>query len=219
METLQLKRGMENTQVSTIRNYYQLHAKLYQATRWTFLFGRKRMIDALQLPPASDKTILEVGCGTGHNLKGLAKQYPNLQLIGLDISPDMLQVAAKKLMRFSRRILFLEKPYAPGAWQLPSKPDVVLFSYCLTMINPGWEAALQRAQDDLEEGGHIAVVDFHDSPYRFFHRWMGFNHVRMDNHLLPMLKKHFDPTHLEVHQAYGGLWSYLLFVGKKKSGV
>lgn len=207
--------AINNPQANTIRNYYKWHARLYQATRWTFLFGRDRIINALGLPMFSEKTVLEVGCGTGHNLKKLARYYLNLQLIGLDISPHMLQVATKKMMRYSRRVLLLEKPYEPGKWQLPTKPDVVLFSYCLTMINPGWEDAIQRAHEDLVEGGLIAVVDFHDTPFHFFRRWMGYNHVNMDNHLLPALKKHFTPVQLEVNQAYGGLWSYFIFIGKK----
>ncbi len=215
METAKLNPEAENTQVKTVRSYYQLHAKIYQATRWSFLFGRRRIIHALKLSMMSDKTVLEVGCGTGHNLSNLAKYHPLLQMIGVDISPEMLKVASKRLQRHSRRVLFLEKPYAPGDWKLPAKPDVVLFSYCLTMINPGWEEALQRAYDDLDEGGLIAVVDFHDSPFKFFHRWMGYNHVRMDNHLLPVLQKRFTPVLLEVDQAYGGLWSYFLFIGKK----
>ncbi len=215
METTEQSQIVESTQVKTIRNYYQVHASFYQATRWSFLFGRKSLLHLLNLPMLSEKTVVEVGCGTGFNLSRLAKFHLNLRLIGVDISPEMLRIASKRLESYSRRVLFLEKSYEPGNWKLPGKPDVILFSYCLTMINPGWEDALQRAYDDLEEGGMIAVVDFQDSPYTFFQRWMGHNHVRMNNHLLPVLKKHFTPIQLEVHQAYGGLWSYFMFVGRK----
>ena len=215
MEIKELDAVAETTQVKNIRGYYQFHAKVYQATRWTFLFGRKKLIQSLGLSMFSEKTVLEVGCGTGHNLTFLARFFLNLRIIGLDISPDMLKVAAKRLQSHSRRILFLEKPYATGDWKLPAQPDVVLFSYCLTMINPGWEDAIQRAYDDLEVGGLIAVVDFNDSPFSFFQRWMAFNHVRMDNQLLPVLEKHFKPVELEIHQAYFGLLSYFIFVGRK----
>lgn len=213
MESIELN----TAQVKTVRNYYKLHARIYQATRWTFLFGRRRIVHALKLPMLSDKTLLEVGCGTGHNLRTLVRYYPNLQLIGLDISPDMLAVAAKKLQRFSRRVLFLEKPYGAEAVKLPALPDIVLFSYCLTMMNPGWEDAIQRAFEDLAEGGQIAVVDFHGSPYGFFRRWMGLNHVRMDEHLLPALEARFDTVHREVRKAYGGLWTFVMYVGQKQS--
>lgn len=201
-------------QVSNIQQYYKWHAKLYQATRWTFLFGRKRIITALESWGLADKTLLEVGCGTGHNLLYMAQKYPQLHLIGLDISKDMLLVAVPKLKRFSRRILFFEKPYAAGSWHPQPPPDIVLFSYCLTMINPGWEAAIEQASQDLAPGGLIAVVDFHDSPFRFFQRWMGHNHVRMDNQLLPLLRVKFTPVQEEVRLAYGGLWRYFIFIGR-----
>jgi S-adenosylmethionine-diacylgycerolhomoserine-N-methlytransferase len=205
----------ENKQVSTIQGYYKWHAKIYQATRWTFLFGRRRIVKALELALTSEKTLLEVGCGTGHNLGLLARRYPLIHLIGLDISTDMLAVASKKTAHFKNRVTLIEQPYAPGDWQLPAQPDVILFSYCLTMINPGWEAALERAASDLKPGGIIAVVDFHTSPFTAFRNWMGKNHVRMEKHLLPVLEKLFQTKKVEVRQAYGGVWSYVLFVGKK----
>ena len=215
MESISLNTAQEVDQVRTIQGYYKWHAKIYAATRWTFLFGRKRLIKALKIPVSSKKTIVEVGCGTGHNLVYLAKNYPVLQLTGVDISTDMLEVATQKLKPFQHRIKLLERPYSPGNWILPAKPDIVLFSYCLTMINPGWEDALQRASDDLSEGDHIAMVDFYNTPSKLFRKWMGFNHVRMDEHLLESLNKQFKPVHLEIHQAYGGLWTYLIFVGRK----
>ncbi len=204
-----------NKQVDTIRGYYQWHAKIYQATRWTFLFGRKRIISALTLPESTDKTIVEVGCGTGHNLYALAKRFKNVRLIGVDISPDMLAVARKKLQPFSDRVTFLEKPYAPGDWTLPAQPDIVLISYCLTMINPGWESTLQRAVTDLKKGGLIAVVDFHGSAFPLFRKWMGKNHVRMEEHLLPALEQQFKTVRKEVRSAYGGIWKYFLYVGER----
>jgi S-adenosylmethionine-diacylgycerolhomoserine-N-methlytransferase len=217
---------MENTnlppsqdQVLIVKGYYKWHAKLYQLTRWTFLFGRRRLIHALELPMLSEQTVLEVGCGTGYNLNILARFYPNLQLIGIDISPDMLKVATRKLSRFSRRMLFLERSYDSRLGKLPKQPDAILFSYCLTMMNPGWEDAIQRALADLPVGGRIAVVDFHGSPLSWFRKWMRFNHVRMEEHILPVLQDSFVTQRLDILKAYGGLWSFFLYVGEKKAST
>lgn len=217
MGKMVVTQDMEPKLESRLRSYYRLHARIYQATRWTFLFGRSRMIHLLKLPLLTNKTVLEVGCGTGHNLAQLAANHPNLQLIGIDISPEMLLIAAKKLMRYSRRIFLLEKAYGNESLTLPKKPDIILFSYCLTMINPGWERVVQQAQDDLEQGGKVAVVDFHGSPFSFFRRWMGVNHVRMEKHLLPVLEQRFVTVRKEIHTAYGGLWTYFIFIGIKKN--
>ncbi len=202
-------------QVTRTQQFYKWHAHIYELTRWAFLFGREDLLGMLGLSPASGKQILEVGCGTGHNLQYLAKQFPGLQLAGVDVSPDMLHVAAKKLKRFQPRVSFLNMPYSTTAASLSVKPDIAIFSYCLTIINPGWEDALQRAYGDLGEGDLIAVVDFHNTPSKLLRRWMGRYNVRMDEHLLPALSRQFQPVHLEIRQAYGGLWTYFLFVGKK----
>jgi S-adenosylmethionine-diacylgycerolhomoserine-N-methlytransferase len=198
---------------TAITQYYRFHSKIYDATRWSFLFGRDAIIQQI-VAYAAPTNILEVGCGTGKNLKALARRFPLAAISGLDVSADMLAVARQNLGNFSRRINFIQQPYsAPIAGKAPY--DLILFSYALTMFNPGWEAALQAAQDDLALGGFIAVVDFHDSPAPLFKRWMGVNHVRMDSHLQPFLQQHFTPRINRVHPAYGGLWHYLLFLGQK----
>lgn len=202
------------TQVSSMQDYYKWHAKLYQATRWTFLFGRKRLVQQLSRLGLSGKNLLEVGCGTGQNLSWLANKNPDLSIIGLDVSKEMLQVAHQRLQSYESRLQFMQQSYEPGPWTLPKSPDIILFSYCLTMINPGWEAALERASKDLAPGGLIAVLDFQQSRFGFFRRWMGFNHVRMDDHLRPLLREKYTPIHEESRSAYGGLWTYFIFIGR-----
>ncbi len=203
-------------QQHAMRQYYRLHAAVYDATRWTFLFGRKRLIDQLPVSPDARFTLLEVGCGTGYNLIRAGKRFPFARLIGVDVSADMLRRATRRTTSFSKRVFLFEKPYTTGSFNLSVRPDVVCCSYALTMFNPGWEEALDRAWLDLPPGGLIAVADFHDTSSHFFRRWMARNHVRMDGHLLPALTKRFEPVTLDVRPAAGGLWQYFVFVGRKK---
>jgi S-adenosylmethionine-diacylgycerolhomoserine-N-methlytransferase len=93
--------------------------------------------------------------------------------------------------------------------------DGIVFSYALTMFNPGWELAIDAAARDLSDEGLIAVVDFHDTPCAWFGRWMGINHVRMEGHLLPRLRERFEPVYEEERRAFGGLWRYFLFIGRR----
>ena len=197
-----------------LRQYYQWHSRIYDATRWSFLFGRKTIAHKLaaQFKPDS---ILEVGCGTGNNLVQLASRFPQAQITGVDVSADMLRIARHKFAD-NKRVTLLNQPY-PSARSARKKYDLVLFSYALTMFNPGWEAAIEAAVDDLTAGGVLAVVDFHLTPLKFFQRWMRINHVHMDGHLLPFLLKHTLEAEFEVRSAYGGLWQYVIFIGRKHS--
>lgn len=194
----------------TLEAYYRFHAGIYDLTRWSFLFGRSGIIDLLSRLTAP-RRILEVGCGTGKNLIKLAKTFPTARITGLDLSPDMLRKAQEKAHAMADRIELVH-----GAYNGPTAAgtfDLVLFSYSLSMMDPGWETAIEAARDDLRPGGRIGVVDFHDSPLSGFRSWMGMNHVRMEGHLLPALRRAFDTETFTIRGGYGGLWRYLIFIG------
>jgi S-adenosylmethionine-diacylgycerolhomoserine-N-methlytransferase len=192
-----------------------MQSRIYDATRWSFLFGRKEVIRQVPLSGDTTGSIVEVGCGTGINLQYLAKRFPQASLTGLDVSGDMIQLSQKKNRSIQDRLTLLEQPYARGDSPVSNPADLFLFSYSLTMINPQWSELIEQAYADLRPGGYIAVVDFHDSKRGWFKRHMSNHHVRMDGHLQPFLNKHFSPVHDKVHQAYLGVWEYLVYVGKK----
>lgn len=194
-----------------IEGYYRLHARIYDATRWSFLFGRDALVRHLRGTPAN---ILEVGCGTGKNLVALARRFPGARITGVDLSQQMLQIARTKAEEFRGRVTLEQRAYGtPGARD--GGRDLIVFSYALSMFNPGWEQALAAAHRDLAPGGHIAVVDFHGSGSRSFARWMAANHVRMESHLLPQLHALFERQTEHHHNAYRGLWSYFMYIGRK----
>jgi S-adenosylmethionine-diacylgycerolhomoserine-N-methlytransferase len=196
--------------VHEVESYYRFHARFYDATRWAFLFGREELLRqvAHRLTP---RRVLEVGCGTGRNLRRLAELFPAAGLTGVDLSPDMLARAERNLNRGSDRIRLRhgEFPQVPAE----SEPfDLVLFSYSLSMINPGWKDAIAAALSGLNEGGVLAVVDFHDSPFAGFNRWMSLNHVRVGGHLLEELRGTVGQGTHKVSKAFLGTWRFFTFV-------
>ncbi len=206
-------------QTAALTRYYRWHARLYDATRWSFLFGRAALIRSVAMCAGANppRNILEIGCGTGENLLRLARQFPEAAVTGLDLSAEMLARARHKLDKHRVLVTLLQQRYDRP---LAPEPvfDLIVFSYCLSMINPGWEQALDSAQRDLRPGGRLAVVDFHDSRFAGFRRWMGVNHVRMDGHLLPRLITLCPPVTQAVQNAYGGGWRYFHFIGQKPGG-
>lgn len=195
--------------------YYGMHSGIYDATRWSFLFGRQRLLRELGLSDPPER-ILEVGCGTGVNLLTLGRLFPQAQLLGMDASGRMLERARRRLGPLSSRVT-LREAYYHSPLRLQPAPDLICFSYCLSMVNPGWDRVIEAAAADLAPHGAIAVVDFHASSHPWFRRWMAWNHVRLEGHLLPALAAHFATTSLKVESAYAGLWRYFLFVGRARS--
>jgi len=200
-----------------LERYYRFHSLIYDATRWTFLFGRQALLrEARRL--ADPRAVLEVGCGTGHNLVRLNRAFPQARLVGVDVSEAMLRLARHKLDRHSARFTLLRQAY-PAADGAGEPVDLIWFSYALSMFNPGWEAAIRAARNDLAPGGLIAVVDFHASRFRTFRGWMRINHVRMEGHLLELLRRQFEPLWCDIRSAYGGVWQYFTFIGCPRGGL
>jgi S-adenosylmethionine-diacylgycerolhomoserine-N-methlytransferase len=198
-----------------LAEYYRFQSTIYDATRWAFLFGRTEILDALAKAAPGAGQLVEIGCGTGHNLCGLAERFPKAQITGIDLSPDMLVIARRKTARFGERVVLrqeIQRDVLDGGYQ------VVLFSYALSMMNPGWEAVLESALAALDPGGIVGVVDFHESPVRWFRRHMANHHVRMEAHLLPRLRARLRQESGALRSAYAGLWMYFTFVGRKGVG-
>lgn len=202
-------------QITKMKAYYSFHAAFYDYTRWTFLFGRKKLIR--QLPFQNDDTfsVLEIGSGTGQNIQLLSGMYPNASFIGMDVSPDMVDKSRKKLNKADRKISWVNCPYSPEETRYEGKVDVILFSYMLTMVNPQWKSLVMKAKNDLKTGGFIAVVDFHQTKHKWFERHMSHNHVRMKGEILPLLQAEFNTLWHQTQLAYGGMWEYFSFIGEK----
>lgn len=200
-----------------MQTYYKLQSKIYDSTRWTFLFGRKRIVREIPLPTDQEANILEVGCGTGFNLSLLNQRFPKAHLTGLDVSQDMINIATKRFRQTPEQVDLIAAPYQKGDTQFNNSLDAILFSYSLTMINPQWTSLLEQALEDLKPGGKIAVVDFYNSRFQWFKNHMGNHHVRMDGHLLPVLQELFKEKWSAVKPAYGGVWHYFYYVGEKEA--
>ena len=215
-QSIELRHMAESTEQEThesLAGYYRVHSKIYDLTRWSFLFGRTSLVQTIAAK-TNPSSILEVGCGTGTNMAKLARIFPTTELHGLDLSTDMLKRARRKLMPHKARTHFLQRAYNEPV--RPAQPfDLILFSYSLSMFNPGWERALEIASEELAESGIVAVVDFHDTPFDLCSEWMAMHHVRLEGHLLTGLRERFRSLYEHTGTAWFGIWKYFHFIGKK----
>lgn len=214
---------MDNIHISRIEEQslameppYSLQSRIYGAASWAFLFGRRQAIRTIPIPIEKQAKILEVGCGTGHNLRQLARWFPNARITGLDASPHMIAKAARATARFQDRVQLVQEPYACGSERFNGQMDAVLFSYSLARAGSNWRQLVQQAKEDLRPGGYIAVVDFHDSSYPWFKALLGSHYPGMGRDVLPFLSQEFTTLAREVGLAYGGFWEYFTFLGRKE---
>lgn len=129
--------------------------------------GRIAAVEALGLERGD--RVLDLGCGTGLNLRHLLARVGSTgHVVGVDASPDMLGVAARRVRRRGWANVTLVRGDAtsldPGAW---APVDAALATYVLSVVpDPGAGWRVLRA--GVRPGGRVAVVDMADprGPWR-----------------------------------------------------
>ena len=145
----------------------------------------ERLAQQLQQPP---QQVLDVGCGTGQLLQQLAQQYAQASLTGIDLAPNMLQMAAGRLG--GRAVLVQgdaeQLPFSDGSFDLVVSSSTfqwleqcdTCFSevhrvlrgegrFCFALFGAGTLHELQWSwQEALSRAGRSPVGD-HDGTHRF----------------------------------------------------
>lgn len=140
-----------------LNRYYGASRSIYDVTRKYYLFGRDTELRQLAGEPW--QRLVEIGPGTGRNLLKLRAMRPQASYGGVEASDEMLEVAAKRCpwARFQQG--FAEDTDYTAL--LGDRPDRILFSYCLSMVQER-ERAIEAARRSLAPGGEVVIVDFSD---------------------------------------------------------
>ncbi len=129
-----------------------------------------RAIGTKMYPPREGMTVLDVGCGTGTQLKYY--QEAGCRVFGIDQSPSMLQAAQKRLGG-SANLLEGDASNMPYA---DKKFDLIIISMALhEMPSAVRSAVIKESKRTLDEGGRLLLIDFHPGPIQLLKGW--FNKV------------------------------------------
>jgi S-adenosylmethionine-diacylgycerolhomoserine-N-methlytransferase len=190
--------------------FYRWQARIYDWTRPFILFGREAAAAGLECGPG--QLVLDVGCGTGVNLAGLAAT--GASVVGIECTDAMRRRAEARLVRLglAERVTLDRRPYGIHDGY-EGRVDRILFSYSLTMMPP-FASILERARGDLQPGGRIAVVDFLDAPAPV--AWgLAQSRVHLGGERLQLLRRLFPDHVLRVVDV--GLWRYFSFCGRRSA--
>lgn len=145
------------------------------------LYAKPRRYALERMELQEGERVLEIGCGTGLNLPGMAEAVgPSGRVAGWDASWNMLERAHRRIeaLEIEQVVLhegdFLEPPRAALKGILMKQlgtahPDVILCSYLLA-IAPSWRQIFTRAFELLRPGGYLITVD--TQPFQGGWRWL-----------------------------------------------
>jgi demethylmenaquinone methyltransferase/2-methoxy-6-polyprenyl-1,4-benzoquinol methylase len=115
------------------------------------------------LPPLPSPRCVDLACGTGDVTAALARRYPRGEIIGLDLTPAMIEVASERCPQPNARFVVRDmcRTGIEDGWA-----DVVTGSYALRNA-PVLDDALDEIRRMLKPRGHAAFLDFAKPPARW----------------------------------------------------
>jgi ubiquinone/menaquinone biosynthesis C-methylase UbiE len=150
--------------IQNIKNLYQKRASHYDlSANLYYLLGfreqayRRMAVTALNLQ--SGDTVIEIGCGTGLNFSLLQKKVgPQGKIIGVDLTPSMLEMAHERCKRHGwNNVKLIE--HEAGSYEFPAGIDGALSTFALTLV-PGYQRVIEHAHQALTPGKNLVVGDF-----------------------------------------------------------
>ena len=145
--------------VDFIRRRYDRIGDLHDLIDWLLFlpFGlRRKAVDWIRLRPGG--RVLEIGCGTGPNLRLLREAVgPTGAVYGVDISAGMLTCARRLCARNGWRNVSLSQADAIDH-VAPEPLDGVLFSLSYNTM-PHHRSVLAHALAQVRPGGRIVIMD------------------------------------------------------------
>ena len=119
-------------------------------------FWRRTSLKRIELLPERCK-ILDLACGTGDFTIELAKHWPNAEITGVDLTPEMIDIARVKLSE-ARNVTYLT-----GDAQNLSMLEAKQFSLIVCAFGfrnfPAKAKALAECRRLLADGGRLVVLE------------------------------------------------------------
>jgi demethylmenaquinone methyltransferase/2-methoxy-6-polyprenyl-1,4-benzoquinol methylase len=122
--------------------------------RTTFAKDKYWKAEILKKIPQSE-SILDLACGTGILTEQIAKKFPKAKIVGVDITPDYLEIAKRKLSAYEN-VSFVNQD--AEKLNLNYKFDCITSSYIPKYCTP--EILVKSCLDHLKPNGKIIFHDF-----------------------------------------------------------
>jgi ubiquinone/menaquinone biosynthesis C-methylase UbiE len=139
---------------------YRVRAPTYDRIAPLTRGMRRRAVDTLQL--RRGQVVLDVGCGTGLTFGAIQEKIgPEGQLVGIELSPEMLTVARRRVADHDwRNVTLLEAPAEEA--QPPPDADAAVFVLVHDITQS--PAAIANVVSHLRPGARLAVTGAKRAP-------------------------------------------------------
>lgn len=170
--TSEHKAGKVRSMFAAIAGSYDLNNRVHSL--WFDQLWRRYAVRAAGVREGD--TVLDVACGTGDLTEAFAARSPAAEVIGLDFTPEMLEIArtkrAKRKAEISDRIHY-DQGDAMDLHLPDASVDVVSIAFGIRNVQRPEKAIAEFARV-LKPGGRLVILEFDTprlAPVRWFNAW------------------------------------------------
>jgi malonyl-CoA O-methyltransferase len=147
-------RGRDAPPIDTakVRQSFARAAATYDSADFLQTEVRERLLERLQWVQLEPRRVLDLGAGTGKALSRLAERFPGAEVVGLDLTPAMLRVAARRSTGSSTSPALLvcaDAAHLP----LPDQSIDLVFASLVLHWSPALDAVLAEVRRVLRHPG------------------------------------------------------------------
>tara|TARA_B100000902_G_C27280041_1_gene901202 strand:- start:876 stop:1562 length:687 start_codon:yes stop_codon:yes gene_type:complete len=116
-------------------------------------YSRNKINEVIKSLHKQHISILEVGCGLGYVVDLIAKNNPNIEVNGSDISKKAIQIAKKKFPQYN----FFVNDITSNKKNLDKKFDIVIFNQILWYILEKLDNSFLNSHRILKNNGYLII--------------------------------------------------------------
>jgi ubiquinone/menaquinone biosynthesis C-methylase UbiE len=141
---------------SVVRQQYDQLAKIYDQRWKTYVENTLTFVKEWADIPAQ-ANVLDLACGTGELERLILQDHPNQQILGVDISAEMLAIARRKLHRSPS--VWFEQGSATKIPSADAQFDVVICASSFHYFDQPIDALIEIKRV-LKPGGKVVILDW-----------------------------------------------------------
>lgn len=172
--------------MKNVKTFFNKFAKQYEAqSRYKYLFSRWTVDNVIKQINRKKCVIMDLGTGNGEIAIRVALKFPKSNIVGIDVSPGMINEAKKKVRRIGlKNVKFIVSPMENLKIK---RADFVVSNAAFHHVNDK-EVVLQKIYQTLPDKGRVIIGDWF-KPNKKYEKEI--EKLRMKN---PTLAKKFDQS-------------------------
>ncbi len=150
--------GRETATKEHIRNLVENYDEVIRKLIPQYEQMQNHVVNRLEFPAQNPITVLDIGIGTGETAQRILHAFPACQIVGVDISPEMIDAAKLRLVKHGNQIQWITGNMFDV--NLPNQIDAVVSTLAVHHLTDEQKRSFySKLYGRIKPGGVISIGD------------------------------------------------------------